>query len=143
MSTLENFNPDFSLLEVALDNRKRGFPSWPDQLQYEYCKIMGVNACGGCLLGTRKEFINIKGFNEKFVGWGYEDTEIISRIRILEKTIYRCNEKTDFLFHFPHTPSTISANVDREIQLENKKESDKIEAMSKKELKKYIKTWSW
>ena len=143
LTTLENFHPNKTLLELALDNRKRGFPSWPDQLQYEYCKIMGVNACGGCLLGTRQEFFNIGGFNEKFVGWGYEDSEIISRIKILEKTIYRCNGKNDFLFHFPHTPSTVSVNIDHRIQLENKKEAAIIEAMTKKELKKYIKTWQW
>ncbi len=152
-STLEGFYPDFKLLEVALDNRRRGFPSWPDSLMYEHCKILGVNAVGGCLLGMKKDFIKIGGFNENFAGWGYEDTEIISRIRILygksptmnweddREPFYRCDEKDEFLFHFPHTKESVTS---RQVVLtSNKKECDKVEGMNKKELEKYIKTWTW
>ena len=152
-STLESFYPDFKVLEVALDNRRRGFPSWPDSLKYEHCKILGVNACGGCLLGRKKDFIKIKGFNENFAGWGYEDTEIISRIRILygksptldwktdHEPFYRCENKEDFLFHFPHTKESVTSH--QIVLTGNKKESDKVEGMNTKELTKYIKTWPW
>jgi predicted glycosyltransferase involved in capsule biosynthesis len=152
-STLEGFHPDSKLLEVALDNRRRGFPSWPDSLKYEHCKILGVNACGGCLLGMKKDFIKIGGFNENFAGWGYEDTEIISRIRILygkspsldwekdHEPFYRCENKEDFLFHFPHTKESVTS---RQVVLtSNKQESDKVEGMNTKELTKYIKKWTW
>lgn len=153
LSTLEGFYPDFKLLEVALDNRRRGFPSWPDSLMYEHCKILGVNAVGGCLLGMKKDFIKIGGFNENFAGWGYEDTEIISRIRILygkpatmdwekdHEPFYRCTGKEDFLFHFPHTKESVTSR--QVILTGNKKEADKIESMDRKQLSKYIKTWNW
>ncbi len=151
-STLEGFYPDFKLLEVALDNRRRGF-SWPDSLKYDHCNILGINAVGGCLLGMKKDFLKIRGFNENFAGWGYEDTEIISRIRILHgksasmdwkkdlEPFYRCEGKSEFLFHFPHTKESVTS---RQVVLaSNKQESDKVEGMNRKELSKYIETWSW
>lgn len=153
LSTLEGFYPDFKLLEVALDNKKRGFPGGHDSLKYTHCKILGVNACGGCLLGMKEDFITIGGFNENFEGWGYEDTEIISRIRILygkppsmdwkndHEPFYRCENEKDFLFHFPHTKETVTS---QQVVLKgNKRESDKVESMSTKELTEYTKSWPW
>lgn len=151
-STLEGFCPDFKLLEVALDNKRRGF-GWPDSLKYDHCKILGINAVGGCLLGMKKDFLKVGGFNENFAGWGYEDTEIISRIRILYgksptmdwkkdlEPFYRCEGKSEFLFHFPHTKESVTSR--KVVLTGNKVESDKIESMNRKELSKYIKTWSW
>ena len=54
---------------------------------------------------------------------------------------YRCENKEDFLFHFPHTKESVTS---RQVVLTgNKQESDKVEGMNTKELTKYIKTWSW
>jgi len=39
--------------------------------------------CCGCLMVSRKDFENVKGYNEELKGWGYEDFDIRER---LEKT---------------------------------------------------------
>ena len=54
---------------------------------------------------------------------------------------YRCENKEDFLFHFPHTKESVTS---RQVVLtSNKQESDKVEGMNTKELTKYIKKWTW
>lgn len=39
------------------------------------------NAPGGSIAVTRKQFLKVRGFNEKFVGWGGEDDEFLLRLR--------------------------------------------------------------
>ena len=145
IKTLDTFYPDLKIISMALQNFKSGFPSWPDRTDYEYCKAMGCEAVGGCLLGLREDFKKIKGFNEKFVGWGYDDSEIVSRIRILGYNVHKCNHKLDFLYHFPHTNTTITdkGHNDEPPILENQKECTKIEEMTEQELWEHIKGWEW
>jgi|6_EtaG_2_1085325.scaffolds.fasta_scaffold00495_6 predicted glycosyltransferase involved in capsule biosynthesis len=152
IKTLDTFCPDLKMISMALENYKRGFPSWPDRMDYEYCKVMGCTAVGGCLLGLRKDFKKIKGFNEKFVGWGYEDSEMVSRMRILGYDIHKCNQRLDFLYHFPHTNTTVTDAETTKYDggpdtfdpyLENQKECTKIEEMTEQELWKHIKGWEW
>ena len=39
------------------------------------------NAPGGSIAVTRRQFVKVRGFNEKFVGWGGEDDEFLLRLR--------------------------------------------------------------
>ncbi len=145
IETLDTFCPDLKIISMALENFKSGWGAFPDRTEYEYCKAMGCEAVGGCLLGLREDFKKIKGFNEKFVGWGYDDSEIVSRIRILGYDIHRCNNRLDFLYHFPHTDSTTTdkGHVPDGPILDNQKECAKIEKMNKQELREHIKGWEW
>lgn len=115
------------------------------RVRFPFFSVMGYNSVGGCLVGRRESFYDIGGFNENFEGWGYEDSEIISRIRILEKPIISCGKFEAVMYHFPHTNDTVTQQVTEHYDnyLENQKEVDKIEHMGKDELTKYIDSWQW
>lgn len=103
--------------------------------------VGNTNAVGGCLLMNKKTYNNIKGFNPNFVGWGYEDNEIISRAKILNVPVYKLNDQRDLLVHLWHD----TENVDKSIHphyKNNESEVRKVESMSKQQLEEYIKTWN-
>lgn len=110
---------------------------------YEYCMAPNNKAVGGCIITDRKSFFEYKGFNPKFVGWGYEDNELPTRVHKLGYNVTRINSAEALLFHFPHDPAggdpSKSAHKDHN---RNHKEMDKIDNISKQELQEYIKTWN-
>lgn len=113
-------------------------------VKFPFFTLTGNNSMGGCIIGKKESFLDIKGFNENFKGWGYEDSEIISRIKILEKPIVKAGKKTDIMYHFPHTKNTVTVDIDNQKSyLENKREIDKIENMDKASLSEYIDSWQW
>lgn len=103
--------------------------------------VTNTAAVGGCLLGTRKIFDKINGFNPNFIGWGYEDNEIISRARILKVPVYCINTPKPYLFHLPHEISEGRDKSQHEFYSNNHREVAKIESMNIDQLKQYIKTW--
>jgi predicted glycosyltransferase involved in capsule biosynthesis len=103
--------------------------------------VANTAAVGGCLLGSRKIFNSINGFNPNFIGWGYEDNEIISRARILKVPVYAINTPKPYLFHLPHEIAEGRDKSNHEFYNNNHKEVTKIESMNIDELKQYIKTW--
>lgn len=113
--------------------------------KFDKFTVLGNNSIGGCLIAKREAIDDIKGFNENFIGWGYEDSEIISRIRILGKQIFRTNKYEDIMYHFPHTETTAtfqSPNNQTDYQ-NNHIEIQNIENKSKEELKEYLESWTW
>ena len=109
-----------------------------------YC-VGNTMACGGCLIGSKESFEKINGFNPNFIGWGYEDNEIISRAYQLDVPVTKVGNNTPnwFLFHLPHEESNVAENdkANHSFFKSNEKEVQKIEAMDQKQLKEYIKTW--
>lgn len=103
--------------------------------------ITNTKAVGGCLIGRKKTFEEINGFNPNFKGWGYEDDEIISRARILEIPIYAINSSKPFLFHLPHDTDLHRDKSNHTFYSHNHTEVSKVEAMDKQQLTEYIKTW--
>lgn len=77
--------------------------------------------------------------NEKFISWGCEDRERFSRVAILGHKIIQI---PGTLFHLTHkrNPSNYFNNPTFNNNLQ---EQHRVEAMTKQELQKYIKTWSW
>jgi len=103
--------------------------------------VGNTKAVGGCLMMNKPTFNKIKGFNPNFIGWGYEDNEIISRARILDIPISKVSNQSDILIHLWHDV----ANVDKSrhsYYRNNENEVRKIEAMNKLQLEEYIKTWN-
>jgi predicted glycosyltransferase involved in capsule biosynthesis len=103
--------------------------------------ITNTKAVGGCLMGKKKTFESMNGFNPNFKGWGYEDDEIISRARILEIPVYAINSAKPFLFHLPHDTDLHRDKSDHTFYKHNHAEVSKVEAMNKQQLTDYIKTW--
>jgi len=109
-----------------------------------YC-VGNTGAVGGCLVGKKSTFEKINGFNPNFIGWGYEDNEIIERARTLEVSIARVGNNTPnwFLFHLPHEEGGVAIKDKNEHDFydNNGKELEKIKTMDKKQLEQYIKSW--
>lgn len=109
--------------------------------------VGNVEAVGGCLFATRNTIKDINGFNPNFIGWGFEDNEIISRTNILNKKVVSLRPKTNikgFLYHLPHEETYQVALTDKsqhDYYKHNHTEVSKVEAMEFNELKEYIKTW--
>lgn len=116
-----------------------------NNVRTNYCTskyIVGnTNAVGGCLLMNRQTFNKIKGFNPNFIGWGYEDNEIISRTKILEVPIYKLYKEQDLLLHLWHDVENTDKSIHPNYK-NNESEVRKIESMSKQQLQEYIKTWN-
>ena len=73
-------------------------------------------------------------------------------MRILGYDIHKCNQRLDFLYHFPHTNTTVTDAETTKYDggpdtfdpyLENQKECTKIEEMTEQELWEHIKGWEW
>ena len=109
--------------------------------------VGNTQAVGGFLIGPKKAFEKINGFNPNFIGWGYEDNEIISRIMQLEQSsLAWVNGSFSFnwwLLHLPHEETGVAITDKNKHQhyQHNEREVQKVEAMSKEELTEYIKSW--
>lgn len=106
----------------------------------EYALVGNTQAVGGCLVMSKTTFNTIHGFNPSFVGWGYEDNEIISRARILQVDVYKSNIVNHFLFHLPH--ETVALNKSLHIHYKQNEETVRyVESLTKEQLEKYIQLW--
>lgn len=108
--------------------------------------VGNTNAVGGCLIGSRKLFEDINAFNPNFIGWGFEDNEVISRLKLLKKKvslITPLHNPQNYLFHLPHEPTHVGERdkSKHKYYKHNHTEVSKVEAMEFDELKEYIKTW--
>lgn len=107
----------------------------------QFYTITNTKAVGGCLIGKKRMFEQINGFNPNFKGWGYEDNEIISRARILKIPIYAINTSKPYLFHLPHETDQWRDKSAHKYYAHNHAEVTKVESMDKDQLTEYIKTW--
>ena len=110
---------------------------------YKHCMAPNNKAVGGCVVTKRDTFFKYKGFNPNFIGWGYEDNELPTRVHKLGYNVTRINHPEALLFHLPHDPvggdPGKSAHKDSN---SNHTEMDKIDHISKQDLEEYIKTWN-
>ena len=129
---------------ISMDKMYSILPSvWHSMVplsNYEYFQLAGVHSVGGCLLTTRQSFRSYNGFNPFFIGWGYEDNEIISRVHRLGYPVTKIADKTAYLFHLPHEVVAIDKSQ-HNFYRKNEAEVRKVEAMSQSQLREYIKTW--
>lgn len=109
---------------------------------YEYCMAPNNKAVGGCVITNRKTFYDYGGFNPNFIGWGYEDNELPTRVHKLGYSVTRINDPEALLFHLPHDPPEGDPSKDASRNTNNRVEMSKIDRFSKEELKEYIKTWN-
>lgn len=91
-------------------------------------------AVGGCFLCRREAFFEIGGWNENFIGYGYEDQEIDQRAARLGRPFARVEGHN--LYHFAH--ARLSESGYGSFSGENSAELARIEAMSAEELAAYV-----
>jgi predicted glycosyltransferase involved in capsule biosynthesis len=102
------------------------------------CTITDHQSVGGIVMFNRERFLEIGGYNEKFICWGAEDNELYSRCNILEYKQYRDNDLNSVCFHLFHRSAVRSQHP---FYQSNFDEANKVERMSKDELHQYVKTW--
>ena len=84
----------------------------------------GAKFRGGAVAINKKDFIKINGYDENYVGWGYEDDDVgnrLNKIGIIGKNISR----HEFPIHLYHPPyHNNGERVNKEYHLKNIKEID-------------------
>jgi hypothetical protein len=120
--------PDLSTLKLAYTNHEFSVRCTNDLHQ-------GV---GGIVLFNKQRFLEMGGYNEKFICWGAEDNELLSRCKILEHKVYRDTAQKAICFHLFHRNAVRNEHP---YYQSNFDEVNMVEKMSKTELQNYIKTW--
>lgn len=82
---------DFSIYEKGIFNRKNmlKIPFLSKLLSLKNTQLKGIKSCSFSLY--KEDFIKVNGFNEAFVGWGREDSELA--VRLFNNGIARKNIK--------------------------------------------------
>lgn len=94
---------------------------------------------GGIVMFNRERFLEIGGYNEKFIAWGAEDNELCTRVKTMEHNSFRDDNIDSVCFHLFHN-NAIRNN--HPYYQSNFDEAAHTGAMTKEELGEYIKTWS-
>jgi len=133
-------------IDTAIDLASIGFPliipysmTWnvtPEQFEKrERVDRMGVDGMsyGGIVIFNRMKYLEYGGDNVKMIGWGNEDFERFERIKKLHGHVPRVDGDMWHLKH-PRVEKLDMADI-------NNLELQKIKAMPKDELLKYIGEW--
>ena len=103
--------------------------------------MYGDLSVGGAFIVDTEKYLQAGGENEFFLGWGSEDSERVKRIEILYSLpVYRT---MGGLFHLWHPRYLNSWYIDRQSEINGKKEFLTVCGMCRNELRDYIKTWPW
>jgi len=125
-------------ISTLLSHYKPGMPvNWQD----ENILVGHYNSVGGCVVAKVDLFRKCGGYNENFIGWGYEDNEIGHRVYGLGYKVVRLSDLNSPLFHMPHSGEGASPREHNPYYEHNRAECTKIEKMGFSELKEYIQTW--
>jgi len=83
----------------------------------------GYHSVGGAFIVNKEKYLKIGGENEKFYGWGPEDTERVKRLEILDLPIYY---SPGVLFHLYHPMYKNSWFANEEIEQQNRRTLQKV-----------------
>jgi glycosyltransferase involved in cell wall biosynthesis len=99
--TLESGTPDFSPFSLGIGNRKNALhaPLLGTLLSRKTQTLRGIKTCNFALF--REDILAVNGFDNRFVGWGREDSEFA--VRLLNQGILRKNINFSAIaFHLYH-----------------------------------------
>ena len=103
------------------------------------CGILGKDSVGGAIFAKRASYIESGLENERFIAYGFEDQERISRWITLGYRIVRLDNP---LYHMCH-PRGINSRSENPYFNNNIAEFEKVRRLSADELRAYIKSWPW
>jgi hypothetical protein len=122
-------------------NKKNSDLFIPNEYKYVFIKNDNIDEMppisGGIFMIKKKNFLNLKGFDENCFGWGYEDSIFDTKIRKMELSIYLCDDTAVHLYHKNITEH--SNDIYYSFQIRNKDIYNKYLNMSKEELENKIK----
>jgi len=80
------------------------------------CKIGRIKkrtTAGGCQCAHRKLWNKVRGFDERYLGWGSEDCDLLNRMGISGAKIKWLGEETNsiMLFHQPHGKPNLAGDL--------------------------------
>lgn len=110
-----------------------------DIINLKDCSTNHPESLGGAVLWNKRKFIEMGMENENFKSWGWEDNERYSRAKKLGIRVRRVSGP---LFHISHKRLEDSKPNNRHYK-KNEQEFQKVRAMKKEQLKKYVKEWDW
>lgn len=93
---------------------------------------------GGIVMFRTDVIKQVRGYNDKFIAWGYEDNELHYRITTLGYEEYRTDNSRDFCFHLRHS-NTIRDNSPFYVQ--NHREVTHVTSLNKEQIHDYIQSW--
>lgn len=111
------------------------------------CGHLYANCPGGSFMMTHEVFNKVNGFNPAFRGWGYEDTEFVTRINRLGLPMATVGGDENMMFHLHHGDVSKGDTHARGKFLgmgdtqNNKAIYEKLAAMTKVEAEQYSKGW--
>ena len=97
---------------------------------------------------THDFFDTVNGFNPNFRGWGYEDTEFLTRVNRLGFEHTKVEGDDSLMYHLHHGETNMSDTLARQHFLSTKdtKNNERIyknvATMSKSLAEEYCKTWT-
>lgn len=106
----------------------------------EFALLGNTNAVGGCLVMTKQSFERINGFNPFFIGWGYEDNEIVLRAHKLGLNVSKSGISDHCLYHLPHSDPTINKSYHAHYKT-NEAIYKFVSCIDAQHLLNYIKQW--
>ncbi|MEA3420004.1 MAG: glycosyltransferase family 2 protein [Campylobacterota bacterium] len=105
----------FSLFEAGIHNRKNAFHS--NMLYSLFSKdnssLKGIKSCNFALF--REDIDRVNGFNEDFIGWGREDSELAVRLMNagIKRRDIRFHAIAYHLYHRENTRTSLPENDER------------------------------
>jgi predicted glycosyltransferase involved in capsule biosynthesis len=133
--------------DFGFSSLKEQLPPVPTlQLSHSYaednfsirCTNTVHQSVGGIVMFNRERFLEIGGYNEKFIAWGAEDNELCTRVKTLEHKSFRDEDIDSVCFHLFHN-NAIRNN--HPYYQSNFDEAALTGGMTKEELLCYISTW--
>lgn len=107
-----------------------------------------ANCPGGSYMMTHDFFEKVNGYNPNFAGWGYEDTEFLTRTNRLGFEHTKVGGDQNIMFHLHHGDANKSDTAARAkfLSTQDTKNNERIykevSKMSKDEAEAYIKSWT-
>ena len=105
----------------------------------DHITVQHNRSVGGITIFKKDRFFDFGGYNPNFLGWGFEDNELVCRIKKMGYEIGRVTNEDAWIWHLSH-PGTVKNN--HAFYDNNQKINNAVTRMTKDELRIYIETWS-
>ncbi len=117
LSVLNSKKAEISFFDNDIRNRKNTVHSDPLAKIFSQTsvKLSGIKTCNMGFYKT--DFIKVNGFNNRFIGWGREDSEFI--VRMMNSGVKRVNIKFNAIcYHLWHEENTRDSLPENDVLLE-------------------------
>lgn len=108
----------------------------------EYFLVGHTNSQGGINMFNHEMFNQFKGYNPLFLGWGFEDNEILNRLTRLGYNAGRYNKPKAIAWHLEHyDPNGDQKDKSNPFYFDNMKLAKRLDNASKNDFIELMKKW--